>query len=53
MLMQERASADAIGEYLYRIATEHMGLSARPELVQCSNRAAATLVSLRPQFELH
>jgi hypothetical protein len=53
MLMDERASAGAIAEYLYRLATEHMGLSPRPELAaRCSN-AAATLINLRPQFELH
>jgi hypothetical protein len=53
MLMDERASLDEVAEYLYRIATEHMGLSPRPELAEHSKQAAGTLVSLRPVFELH
>jgi len=53
MLMDERASAEAIADYLYRIATEYMGLSPRPELAERSGQAAAALVALRPEFELH
>jgi hypothetical protein len=53
MLMDERASASEIGKYLFRVATEYMDLSPRPELLQRANRTAETLLHLRPQFELH
>jgi hypothetical protein len=53
MLMDERASPELIAEYLYRVATEHMGLSPQSELAERSARTASILVGLRPQFELH
>jgi hypothetical protein len=53
MLMEERASSETIGEYLYRIATEHMGLSPRRELPDRCAQTAEILVGLRPEFELH
>jgi hypothetical protein len=54
MLMQGRASSEAIAAYLFDIATRHMGLSAHAaELAERSARAAAALVALRPEFETH
>lgn len=53
MLMDQRASADTIAAYLLDTATNYMGLSPRPELTERSSRTAATLIALRPQFELH
>ena len=54
MLRDDRASADAIAEYLYAVATRHMGLSDSERLIheRCA-RVAATLVELRPEFETH
>lgn len=52
MLMDERATAEAIAAYLLDIATRHMGLS-DATLVERSARAAKTLVALRPEFETH
>ncbi|WP_421997718.1 hypothetical protein [Reyranella sp.] len=53
MLMDDRATADEIAEYLYGVAVGHMGLSPRPELAEASKGVAAKLVALRPQFETH
>lgn len=53
MLMDEGASADAIAAYLFKIATEHMGLSNRDYLAERSEAVARRLVGLRPDFELH
>jgi hypothetical protein len=53
MLMDERATADAIAAYLYQIAAEHMGLGHHPRLEETSKSVAETLVALRPQFETH
>lgn len=53
MLMDERATAMAIAAYLFDIATDRMGLSARPELAERSAHTAEILVGLRPQFETH
>src|SRR5207248_11732310 len=53
MLMDERASAEIIAEYLYRTATEDMGISSGPWLAERSAQAAHALVNLRPAFELH
>lgn len=53
MLMDERASAEAIAAHLFEIATEHMGLSNKADLAQRSDRVAATLTTLRPEFETH
>jgi hypothetical protein len=53
MLIDERATADAIAAYLYQIAAEHMGLGHHPRLEEISKRVAETLVALRPQFETH
>jgi hypothetical protein len=53
MLMDERATAEAIAAYLFEIATRHMGLSHIAHLAESSNRVAKTLVMLRPEFETH
>ena len=53
MLMDERASAEAIAAYLFEIATRHMGLSHIADLAARSERVARTLVALRPEFETH
>ena len=52
MLMDERATADAIGAYLFDVATRHMGLSGAT-LAERSERAAKALIALRPEFEMH
>jgi hypothetical protein len=51
MLMDHRATAEAIATYLLGTATRHMGLSAHTLLVERSSRAATILVGLRPEFE--
>jgi len=54
MLMDERASVDAIAAYLFEVATGHMGLSSEAEeLAERSRRIAEALVTLRPEFETH
>jgi hypothetical protein len=53
MLMDQRATAEALASYLFQIATQHMGLSATALLVERSNRTAKTLVDMRPSFETH
>ena len=54
MLMDERASAEAIAAYLLEIATGKMGLgSDAGNLAERSAKAAAALVSLRAEFETH
>jgi hypothetical protein len=53
MLMDERATAADIASYLLEVATEHMGLPETLDLAERSDRAARTLVALRPEFETH
>jgi hypothetical protein len=53
MLMDERATREAIAAYLYDIATNYMGLSAHAYVAERSANAAAVLVGLRPDFETH
>ena len=53
MLMDERATLAAIASYLLEVATEHMGLPETQDLTERSDRAARTLVALRPKFETH
>ena len=53
MLMDDRATVEAINSYLFTTATEYMGISASDFLGSASAKAAAILVALRPEFELH
>ena len=53
MLMDQRATAQAISAYLFEIATKHMGLSNIADLANRSDRVARTLVTIRPEFETH
>ena len=53
MLMDERATAETISAYLFEIATNHMGLPNSEELGDRSDRAAKTLLAMRPLFETH
>jgi hypothetical protein len=53
MLMDHRASEDAISRYLYETATGHIGLSPHESLAESCEKTAAVLVGLRPQFETH
>jgi hypothetical protein len=53
MLMDERATAAVIAGYLFEVAGEHMGLPQTADLAERSDRAARTLVALRPEFETH
>ena len=53
MLMDHRASTAEVAVYLLDTTINYMGLSPRPELTERSARTAATLIGLRPQFELH
>jgi len=53
MLMDDRATAEAISAYLFEIATSHMGLTNSQELADRSDRAAKTLFAMRPEFETH
>ena len=47
MLANQTASIDAIAQYLFEIATEHMGLS-YPKLAERCNKAAKAVVDLQP-----
>ena len=53
MLMDERASVEEIAEYLFDIASNHMGLSDHAFLRQVSDEAAKIAFSLRGEFELN
>ena len=53
MLMDERATREAVAAYLFDIAARHMALAGQPGLVERCDQTAATLVSLRAQFGLH
>ena len=51
MLMQDRAAAETIADYLLNVATDRMGFSVDAGLVNASKRTAEMLGSMRPQFE--
>ena len=53
MLMDQRASAEAIAAYLFDIATNDMELSNTADLADRSDRVARTLVTMRPELETH
>lgn len=53
MLMDQRATEQAIASHLFDIAVNHMCLPDRPRLAESSARTAALLVDLRPNFETH
>ena len=53
MLTDERASSEMITDYLYRIATEYMRISAGSWLAEWTAQAARSLVNLRPSCDLH
>jgi hypothetical protein len=53
MLMDHRASEDAINAYLFSTATGDMGLSPSDFLAAASANTASILVTLRSEFELH
>jgi hypothetical protein len=46
MLANPTASVDAIAQYLFKIATEHMGLS-YPELTERCDKAARAVAALQ------
>lgn len=46
MLANQTASVDAIAQYLFKIATEHMGLS-YPELTERCDKAARAVAALQ------
>jgi hypothetical protein len=53
MLMDQRANAEAIAEYLYWVAAVHMGLGESEERAEAAGMIAEKLVALRPEFETH
>jgi hypothetical protein len=54
MLMDERATAEAIRRYLYWVATEYMSLTdVNGRLAERCARTATLLVAMRPDFETH
>ena len=53
MLMDRRTSENAIRDYLYRTATQDMGITPYEGLNSRCAETAAVLVGLRPQFETH
>jgi hypothetical protein len=53
MLVDERATREAIATYLFDIAARHMALANQPGLAARCGQTAAALVGLRPQFELY
>ena len=50
MLLNEDASVDDIAQYLFKIATEHMGLS-YPELTERCHKAARAVAALRSNLK--
>lgn len=53
MMMDQRATEQAITAYLIDTAVNYIGLSYRPELAERSARTAELLIALRPTFETH
>ncbi|MBO4224888.1 hypothetical protein GRB70_20985 [Bradyrhizobium neotropicale] len=53
MLMDEDATASEIADYLYIVATEHMGLTDHGRLAESTEQVAQLLVQLRPEFGTH
>ncbi len=53
MLMDEKASKQSMATYLYNVATNHMGISPSPLLMERSIQAADIISELRPNFETH
>jgi hypothetical protein len=53
MLTDRRATSEEIAAYLFDIATAHMGLSEQASIAERSERTAAILVAMRPEFETH
>lgn len=53
MLMDEKASAEEIADWLYAVATGHMGLSPSIWLEERGRETAEALVALRPGFATH
>lgn len=53
LLMEQRATQQAISSYLYDTATGYMGLSPSPRLFERSAHTAELLIALRPTFESH
>jgi hypothetical protein len=53
MLMDERATAEQITDYLWGVATEYMGLTPYPALRDRCADTAKMLIAVRPDFETH
>lgn len=53
MLMDEQAGEAEIAEYLYRAATEYIGMSNLDTQRSRSERTAKLLVAMRPSFGTH
>ena len=53
MLMDGRASQQAIAAYLNHVATDRMGLSPSPQGEASSAHAASMILGLRSSFETH
>lgn len=51
MLMDENRSAQEIADYLYRISTEYIGLTASQQLRNLADQTANKLIALRPSLE--
>lgn len=52
MLVEQDASSKDISDYLFEIATAHMGMSATDLQERCV-RTADSLISMRPRFTSH
>jgi hypothetical protein len=53
MLMDQRATGQAIAAYLLDTTVNYMGISYRPELTERCANAAEQLIAMRPTFETH
>ncbi len=53
MLMDERATADAISTYLCNTSIGHIGLSPSEFLKDRARKTADALTAVRPMFDLH
>ena len=53
MLMDQRATGQAIAAYLLDTTVNYMGISSPPELTERCANAAEQLIAMRPTFETH
>jgi hypothetical protein len=53
VMLMDGQTASTIAAYLFKVATQHMGLSDHGRIAEKSDRVAKLLVDLRPEFQTH